>query len=76
MAKPVVDGLRDELKGRAKTLGVDVGSDAGGPVAAKFGVSMVPTFVLLDGDGRVIYKKVGGRPEVETIRAALAKLGK
>jgi len=76
MAKPVVDGLKSEMKGRAKTLGVDVGSDAGGPVAAKFGVSMVPTFVLLDGDGRVIYKKVGGRPDVEAIRGALARLGR
>jgi thioredoxin-like negative regulator of GroEL len=74
MAKPVVDGLEHDLSGTIRFAKVDVTTDAGERIAARFGVTTIPTFVLLDREGRVVYRKVGGRPEVGIVRAEVAKM--
>jgi len=76
MAKPVVDGLEHKFKDRVRFIKVNVGEDEGGQVAAKFGVSGVPTFIMLDGQGRVIYRKTGGKPDQAEIEKRVAELKK
>ncbi len=72
MAKPVVDGLERRWHGKLDVARVDVTDDANAELTRKYGVSAIPAFVLLDGDGRVLYRQVGGRPDVEKIEAALS----
>lgn len=67
MAKPVVDGLEQKTKGRLNVAHVDIGDEAGGALARKHGVGAVPAFVVLDGSGRVVYRKIGGKPDVEAV---------
>jgi hypothetical protein len=72
----VVDGLEKKLDGRMSVARVDIGEDSGSAVARKYGVSMVPAFIVLDGRGNVIYRKLGGKPDASAIEAALARIGK
>ncbi|MGQ9521871.1 MAG: thioredoxin family protein [Anaerolineae bacterium] len=70
MAKPVVDRLERELNGTAKVLRIDVMSQTGLALAQKYGVRAVPTFVVFDGKGQVVYAQAG-LPDRAAIRAAV-----
>lgn len=59
MAKPVVDRLGQELEGRAEVIRIDVMSRLGNTLAQRYGVRAIPTFLLFDGNGQVIYTQVG-----------------
>ncbi|MEO7096581.1 MAG: hypothetical protein ABI175_25205 [Polyangiales bacterium] len=72
----MVDGLEKKTEGRLTVARVDIGEDAGSAIAQRYGVSMVPAFLVLDPAGNVIYRKLGGKPDVGAIEAALAKIGK
>ena len=72
----MVDGLEKKMEGRLTVARVDIGEDAGSSVAHRYGVSMVPAFIVLDGQGNVIYRKLGGKPDANAIDAALARIGK
>ena len=74
MAKPVVDGLERRTEGKLTVAHVNVGDDSGQDVARRYGVDAVPAFILLDGHGNVLYRKVGGRPDAPGIEAKLAAL--
>ncbi len=71
MAKPVVDRLERELSGSAKVLRINVMSRAGLALAREYGVSAVPTLVVFDGKGQVVYARAG-LPDRAAIRAAVA----
>jgi thioredoxin-like negative regulator of GroEL len=71
----VVDGLEHDMKGKVRFTKVDVGTDEGAKVAASFGLGGVPAFVLLDGQGRVLHRQVGGTPDRDAIRTKVAALG-
>ncbi|MBC7225674.1 MAG: thioredoxin family protein [Thermoflexales bacterium] len=71
MAKPAVDRLEKELGGTAKVLRIDVMSQAGLTLAREYGVSAVPTFIVFDGGGQVVYAQAG-LPDRAAIRAAVA----
>jgi len=73
LAKPVVDGLERELEGRAQVLRLSVMDDVGGELAMRYGVSGVPTVVLLDGAGKVVLRQTG-MPDRDVIRAAVVGL--
>ena len=73
MAKPVVDGLERELEGQAQVLRLSVMDDVGGELAMRYGVSGVPTVVLLDGAGEVVLRQTG-MPDRDAIRAAVVDL--
>lgn len=75
MAKPVVDGLERKLGSRVRFIKVNVTEDEGAAVASKFGVQAVPTFIILDGQGRIVYRKTGGSPDVAEIEARTAHIG-
>lgn len=72
MAKPVVDGLEREMKDKLRFARVDIGGDDGGKLANQYGISGVPAFVILDPSGRVIYRKIGGKPDTAQIKTLLA----
>ena len=72
----MVDGLEKKMEGRLTVAHIDIGEDEGSAVARRYGVSMVPAFIVLDGRGNVIYRKLGGKPDVGAIDAALANVGK
>ena len=73
MAKPVVDGIEREMKGRAQVLRLNVMDGVGGGLAARYGVRGVPTFVLLDGAGEVVLMQIG-TPDRAKIMAAVEEL--
>ena len=59
MAKPVVDGLEQDLEGQAQVLRLGVMDDVGGELAMRYGVRGVPTLVVLNGAGAVVLKQTG-----------------
>jgi thioredoxin-related protein len=69
LAKPVVDGIERELEGRAQVLRLNVMDGVGGQLAARYGARGVPTLVVLDGEGNVVYVKTGSPNRGEIIAA-------
>jgi thioredoxin-related protein len=69
LAKPVVDGLERDLEGRARVLRLSVMDDVGEELALRYNVRGVPTFVLLDGAGRVVLTQVGMPDRAEIVTA-------
>lgn len=57
---------------RLRVAKVDIASESGRAVAARYGITAVPAFVLLDRRGAVLYRQVGGRPDVDEIERRLA----
>lgn len=68
-----MDGLERELGEKVQVLRLSVMDDVGGPLAMRYGVRGVPTFVLLDGAGQVVLTQVG-MPDREEIRTAVVQL--
>jgi thioredoxin 1 len=67
---PTIDALADEFKGKAAVGKLD--TDANQGVAAKFGISAIPT-VLLFKDGKV-QKKFVGLTGKDQLKSALTEL--
>ncbi len=61
MAKPVVDGIEQDLAGRAQVLRLNVADPVGLQIAQRYGVRNLPTLVILDDKGQV-YKQIVGVP--------------
>lgn len=72
-AKPVVNGIEEDLEGTARVIRLDIASDRGKQVAGRYGVEAVPTIVVLDGEGEVVHRE-SGKPDREEVvsRAAAA----
>jgi thioredoxin-related protein len=73
LAKPVVDRLEQELQGQVQVLRLSVADDVGGQLAVRYGARGVPTFVLLNGTGKVVFQQ-GGMPDREAIKSAVEEL--
>jgi len=58
-ARPVVDGLRREFAGRALVLRVNYQTGVGHTLGRRYGVDVVPSFVVFDASGRVVARHVG-----------------
>ncbi|RLC71725.1 MAG: hypothetical protein DRJ03_06170 [Chloroflexi bacterium] len=71
LAKPVVDGLERELENQAQVLRLNVMNSVGGELAMRYGVRGVPTFVLLDGVGKVMLTQVGMPDRAEIMAAVM-----
>ena len=59
MAKPIVDGIEEDLGDRATVLRLNVMSEVGSQAAQQYGVRGVPTLVVFDGSGNVVEQSVG-----------------
>ena len=68
-----MDGLEQDLKGRATVLRLDLLSRVGRDAASQYGVKAVPTTLLFDGSGQVILRQVGS-VDADAIRAQVTDL--
>jgi thioredoxin 1 len=66
MVSPIVDELAGDYVGRIKVGKVDV--DAEPELASAFGVSSIPTIVLIK-EGQVVERAVGARPKAQLAQA-------
>jgi len=73
VAKPIVDGLENDLRGKAPVLRLNVQDEVGMSAARQFGVRGVPSFFVLDGQGQVVYAQAG-MPNRATITAQVEAL--
>ena len=69
----MVDGLERELGDRVQVLRLDVLSPVGKTAARAYAVRAVPTFVLFDAGGEMIYYQAG-LPGKGVIRQEIDKL--
>ena len=74
MARPSVDGLERALQGRMAVVRVDIESPAAQMVVRRDGLRATPTYVLVDGQGREVWRQVGGSPDRAVIEQRLAGL--
>jgi thioredoxin len=66
MVSPIVDEIAADYAGRIKVGKVDVDSEP--ELAGAFGVSSIPTLLLLK-DGQVVERAVGARPKAQLAQA-------
>ena len=59
MAKPIVDGIERDLKGKAEVVRLNLMTRVGREAASRYGVPAVPTILVLDADSSVIYRHTG-----------------
>jgi thioredoxin-like negative regulator of GroEL len=71
-AKPVVNGIEEDLEGTARVIRLDIASDRGKKVAGRYGVDAVPTIVVLDGEGEVAHRESGVPDREEVVSRATA----
>lgn len=58
-AKPVVNGIEQDLEGAVDVIRLDIGSELGKSAAGRYGVTAVPTTLVLDGEGEVVHRDSG-----------------
>ena len=63
--RPVVDGVERELSERLDVLRLNIQDPAGAVLSREYGARFTPTFVLLDGAGREIWRSVFALDPVE-----------
>lgn len=71
-AKPVVNGIEEDLGETVPVIRLDIGSDVGKSVADRFGVRGVPTTIVLDGAGQVVHRESGIPSREEVVASARA----
>ena len=65
MMAPVLDEVAADYAGKLKVVKIDV--DESGETAAAFGVTAMPTFVLVK-NGQETYRRVGAAPKAAFVR--------
>ena len=68
MAKSVVDRLERDLQGQAIVLRLNVRDAAGKDVMRAYEVYLVPTFLVFDGAGNLLFRQGGAFPDVGMIK--------
>lgn len=56
--RPVVDGIERKLSGELLVLRLNVQEPAGSELAAHYGASYTPTFILFDRQGEELWRSV------------------
>jgi len=74
VARPSVDGLERDTRGRMNVVRVDIQSPAAELVLARYGVRGTPTYILVDGRGNEVWRQVGGSPNRLAIEQQLARM--
>jgi len=73
LSKPIVDGLEKKLADKASFVKLDVWGNLGRALASKYGIRAVPSFLIFDGRGNLIYHQVG-IPDQKAIINAIENL--
>jgi len=63
-----VDRIEKELQGEAEVVRLSVMSDPGLTLARRYGVRGLPTLLIFDGAGNVVYTRVGPPSAEEVVR--------
>lgn len=74
MARPSVDGLERDTRGRMNVVRVDIQSQSADLVMARYGVRGTPTYILVDGEGREVWRQVGGSPDRPAITQRVTQM--
>ncbi len=74
MAKPSVDGLERATQGRLNVVRVDVETPSATLVANRYGYQYTPTYILVDRQGREVWRQVGGSPPHDLIQSRIAEM--
>ena len=74
MMKKVMEEVEADYKEKVKIIFYDVWTKEGKPFGAKYGISVIPTQVFLDKDGKEFFRHEGYFPK-EDIDTLLAKHG-
>jgi len=56
--RPVVDAVERELGDAVQVIRLNVQEPAGRELAQSYGFEFTPTFILIDGDGRELWRSV------------------
>ena len=59
-AKPIVDGLEAEWGERVRVVRLNAMERENLTLLSRLGVRFMPTYVLLDSDGREVWRSIGG----------------
>lgn len=54
-----MDGLEQELQGKALVMRINLNETVGNEMAKKFSIYSVPTFIVFMGDGQEIWRRLG-----------------
>jgi thiol-disulfide isomerase/thioredoxin len=71
-AKPIVDGIEKDLQGRAEVVRLNATSSLGRDLAGRYGVTGVPTTLVLDGAGDVVHRQGGIPSRKKVVAMAMA----
>lgn len=66
-----MNGIEKELEGTARVIRLDISSEVGKAAAGRYGVSSVPTTLVLDGAGDVAHRSSGLPSRDEVVRHAM-----
>ena len=66
-----MDGLEQDLKGRATVLRLDLLSGVGREAASVYGVKVVPAMLVFDGNGNLVLRQ-SGKVNADPIRDQVA----
>ena len=72
MSEPVVNGLKAELGDKLELIHLNLLSGPGREAAGAYGVMLVPTTLLFDGQGELLLRQMG-LPERTKLRQAIEK---
>lgn len=67
VSKRSVDGMEHDLAGQARVLRVSADESVGRAVARRYGLGLLPTFVVFTADGRERYRE-SGMPDVDRLK--------
>ena len=70
-AKPVVDGLEDEISDRALFLRTTLTGGVGEALGARYGITGVPSFLAFDRQGALQLKSTGAKVPTAELRRIL-----
>ena len=71
VSKPIVNGIKHDVQGRADVVFLDLLSDVGRQAARLYGVKVVPALLVFDGQGTIVYRQ-SGLPDAGAVKAAVA----
>ena len=72
--KPIVNGIENDLKGKADVVRLNMLSRLGREIAARYEVKGAPTTVVLNNAGDVVYQHAG-MPNRKTVVGRVTSLG-
>jgi len=66
-----VDGLERDLRGSVRVMRVNIHTPLGQRVSMRYGLTLVPSFILFDGNGDQRLRLAGQVPSRATLEEAL-----